>query len=486
MAIDDYLNEYLGIGDTEQPNYGGTPAPGAEPYTNWNDEQNWWKNEATRHVQSKPFLFGKVGDSDIAKAFTTYNTYRQSEPNRGDAFNKTLDDLGWWTGSVTSAPKSAGTSSGASNFTRTGDMRTDFLNIAKNYAPSAKNLEQFVYPAFAQLYPGTTMKRNASGYVDAIILPNGMIIDTQRNAGYESSDAWQWLNPDNAPVKKSGSSGSGGALVKAAGGYDDPNTKLLVKAIQDRLASLKTPYDRTPIDAYIKELQQPTNYIDDLVGKLRTRTGELAAPAYTDSERDIKRTQFIDPLKRSKEALAKRRSEELMAQGHAPTSGTIQQVLQDLDREYAGAQAPIEANLMLEERDENQRRKDQALGLESLIASALGGQRNDKLGSLATITELEEAVRQIKEGREREYVTTASGLPALDERRMLLALQAFGATPGGNASGALNDIMALLSASNGMNQTAIQNAMLRQQQSQQNTANWMAGLAQLAGLFTGA
>src|SRR5687767_6187098 len=68
--------------------------PNTEPYTNWNDESNWFKKTVTPHVTSKPFLYGRVSDADIAEAFKVFNKYRENPAfNRGDAYNRTLDDL---------------------------------------------------------------------------------------------------------------------------------------------------------------------------------------------------------------------------------------------------------------------------------------------------------------------------------------------------------------------------------------------------------
>jgi hypothetical protein len=203
---DDYRNRVSSRFDDDEPS---TPQPRSEPYTNWNDERNWATNEFARHVQSKPFLYGKVSQKDLDQALKYYNAARANLPNRGDAFNETLDRMGWWTGQNTYNPPAASPSPSASPSTTAPSgfnsqvrdrVVQGWANSGTQFANTRQGIEQYL-ASLGSAGQGWRVDRD-----DKVYDPGGRVYDWIGDVGTDRATKRTGYTTDSRYASVTGSS----------------------------------------------------------------------------------------------------------------------------------------------------------------------------------------------------------------------------------------------------------------------------------------
>lgn len=338
--------------------------------------------------------------------------------------------------------QAASQESGSFNFAPprgSGDFEKDFWNIYGNIAPSAKNLETYFH-LYQDLYPGAQLKKNASGYADAIILPNGQIIDTQRNSGYDKSDAWQWL-PAGGPGFQSSYSPQ----------FSDPLTSQYEQLLQAQTGLYQQQQQQMQAEA---QRQQATRAQTDVAVKqlmdfLQKRVGQLQQPAYSGSEAEVLRTRALEPIERDRAAANQRALENIGSRGFDPSSGIAQELLRQVNSNYdqsrSRAQNDLAYNQIQEERSRNQEAQSLLQYLAQLPEAAATGDLN-------FVNYLNQLVNQPGQNA----LATGRTLAQLPVDRTLLASQILGL--GGQPQNSVNGLLSLL-------QNSQNNRFLNQQNS---------------------
>ena len=241
-----------------------------------------------------------------------------------------------------------------------------------------------------------------------------------RSAGGTMPASFGSLGDDNVGMSVPGTGATGT-------GYGDPNADLFANEVLSRLEALRTPIT----DPFLELLQSfGLDRVDDLEG----------AP-YTAGEDAALRAQYMDPLTSARDAALERRREELGRFGYLPSSGLFQDQIGEIEQGYEQAVGEGSTDLAVRAIDERQRRGQEQL---QILEGLLG---------------ISQDTRAETDARGREAVTTASLLPAFDERRLDQTLRA-----SGQGSSDQNALMQTLMALMQMNQ---QNAQFNAQQQQQ-------------------
>jgi formiminotetrahydrofolate cyclodeaminase len=231
-----------------------------------------------------------------------------------------------------------------------GNPQTDFLALANGYSPSAKNLEAF-FPQFQSMYPGWNLKKNASGYADSITGPNGEIIDTQVNSGYDKSDAWQW-----SPA---------GMTSAYSSQFSDPLTSQYEQLLQQQTGMYQQQQaawqqEQQRLQATRAQQQQ---MVDKLLSFVNQRVEGLKQPAYTGQEAEVLRTRALDPIESDRQASRKRALENIGSRGFDPSSGIAQELLSQVDRGYDTQRAGAQNDLAYKQIEEERSRQQEAQSL---------------------------------------------------------------------------------------------------------------------------
>jgi hypothetical protein len=160
--------------------------------------------------------------------------------------------------------------------------------------------------------------------------------------------------------------------------------------------------------------------LTELQNLTKQRVGELNAEPFSATEEAAQRVKAFDNLERSRAAAIQQVRERLTAQGHAPSSGTVESAIQQVNQSFDGLRAQNENGLLLNNVNERQRRKSEAVSLEQQLA--------DRQLSAGSLTE---------QGRSRS-VGAAGSLSALAQyianfndpmSRLAMILQAAGMIP---------------------------------------------------------
>lgn len=216
-----------------------------------------------------------------------------------------------------------------------GNPEADFWNIYGKLPPSARTLEQY-FPQFQALHPGWTLKKNASGYADAILGPNGEVIDTQINSGLDRSDAWQWSPANQGPgIPGINTSGYGAQ-------FSDPSTKQFESYIKQYLDQVAAP------------VHDPA--VDELLSYLHQRVTDLKQPAYTGAEQEILRTQALDPIENDRTAAQKRALDWMSSHGWGDTSGISADLMNQVNAGFDKSRASAQNDLAYKQIDEKRAR----------------------------------------------------------------------------------------------------------------------------------
>lgn len=102
--------------------------------------------------------------------------------------------------------------------------------------------------------------------------------------------------------------------------FTDPATKHFEELLNQRISQLQTPF--TP-PHYQQGIDQLQSYLQQLNG-----------PAYTPQQMDLMQTQALDPLERQRGSAKQQLIQRMAAHGIGPTSGILEQAMQDLDQQF--------------------------------------------------------------------------------------------------------------------------------------------------------
>ena len=270
--------------------------------------------------------------------------------------------------------------------------------------------------------------KNARGFTDGIILPDGTFVDVIIDATETGGSGWGWITGGHGGGGGQAFGGGVGGGVNLPGAqYSDPHTKLLEELLLSR----------------INGLQQGTDPgYQQLMSFLQQRFGDLQTPGYTGAENEVIRTQALDPVERDRTAAKKRMTEQLAARGLTLDSGIAQQALLEVDKAFDGMRASNQNQLAMNDIQRREGRQQQAQGIATTMYD-------------------------IPQGRNREAIGYAGSLSDLGPQRMQLAMQAAGM--GGSPQSMFSSLMQMAQ----LNQNS---ALLNQQ----NSGQLWSGLGSLA------
>ena len=222
--------------------------------------------------------------------------------------------------------------------------------------------------------------------------------------------------------------------------FSDPATAGWESLLRSMTERLNTP-------------QQTPGY-DNLVQYLNQYMQTLQGPAYTPGQSELIQTQALDPMTQTRDAQRQDILRQASARGLNPTSGPIQQQLQDLERNYGRARTQVQSGFATN-----------AIGLEK-SQQAQAAQVGQMLQAL------EQGQLTGNEDRAMQAVSLMGQIPALADSRLGAANQTLSAT---NAP--LATILSYILNQQGQGQQQ------RQFDAQQNAAYWKQIGDLLGGIF---
>lgn len=98
------------------------------------------------------------------------------------------------------------------------------------------------------------------------------------------------------------------------------------------------------------------------------RVAKLQGPAYTGTEQEVIRTQFLDPIERDRQATQKRALDNIGSRGFDPTSGIAQSLIRDVDRGYDEQRSQAQGDIAYRQIQEQRSREQEAQGLLAMLA----------------------------------------------------------------------------------------------------------------------
>lgn len=434
----------------------GVDLNGSEPYTNWNEERNWFNATAQPHVQSQPSLYGKVGQPEMEKAFNLYNNYRSTTPNRGDAYNKTLDDLDWWGGNTANAATSGAASGGASGATahQRGSNPSEIIRSFFGELPAA----------------GTSLKPivdflNQNGYQASIMDHRGVPSDDKITVNGQDYDLIYDVGSPRARWQMSGGGGgsgfpggANGLMSSYAGQFTDPLTKKYEQLLSSQTGLYQQQQAQMQQEVARKQAVrgQTEEAVKKLLAYVNQRTTQLQGPAYTGREQEIMRTQALDPIERDRTASRSRALDNIGSRGFDPSSGIAQDLMNQVDRGYdserAGAQGELAYKQIMEERSRQQE-------AQKLMQYAAQLPEAAARGDLSFVQYLNEMINQPGQNA----LATQALLAELPVQRTQLGAQILGL--GGSPQSSVPNVMSLLN-----------NAQQNRYMNQQNYAGYFQNL----------
>lgn len=362
-----------------------------------------------------------------------------------------------WARTANGYERTGGTTgtTGGTNQPPPGGYQTYVQNLFNGKTPSPQVLESMA--GELAKYGIKLGPRNASGFIDTIILPDGTRWDIIESATADGGKRWQWI-----PAGKGGPDVStpGVTGVNVPGTqYSDPYTKLLEEMMLSRINELLQGVNDPSRQQYADSLQkrgdalgQAEPQYQQLMDFLQQRFTDLQKPAYTGAENEVLRTQALDPIERDRAAARQRATERLAARGLNLESGIAQAALNDVDKAFDAMRAQNQGQLA---QNELMRREDR-----SQRAGTIGGQLVDipqarareQLDVFDALQLLSSSVRGEEEARRREAIGYGGALADLGPQRLQLAMQAagMGGTPGSAVS-------SLLGVNSMMNQNTAMN-----------------------------
>lgn len=330
------------------------------------------------------------------------------------------------TGDVTGAAERSAQGYNAPSYTspattRTGNPKTDWMNLVNGLAPSVQSIAQ-VFPQFAEMYPGSTYERadikGPWGWFDSI-------------ADLGSGDVgkkWQTY---------SGSGTSGKLQSPYSAQFSDPLTRQYEKLLQSQTKLYNDQQAAMKEEAAQKKLvrSQTDAAVARLTDFLNKRIDTLEQPAYTDSEAEVLKTRLLDPLEADRTASRQRALNNVGSRGFDPTSGIAQQLFQDVDRVYDKERTRAHGDIAYEQIQEERSRDQEAQELlKYLTQLPMASARGD----LDFVNYLDNLVSRPGE----QALGTSALMADLPVQRTRLALEALGL--GGQPQSSINGVLQLL------------------------------------------
>ena len=118
--------------------------------------------------------------------------------------------------------------------------------------------------------------------------------------------------------------------------FSDPLTKQYEQLLQAQLSLYQQQQAAMQQAAAAAESRRAStgDAVKRLEEYVNQRVGKLQGPAYTGTEAEVLRTQFLDPLERDRDAARKRALEQISARGLTPESGVSAQLMQEVDKAF--------------------------------------------------------------------------------------------------------------------------------------------------------
>jgi hypothetical protein len=428
---DKYINAIMGSHEARNYRPPGTPQPGG--YQNL----EWWQQQGTPTIDIFDPTTGqlKPGWSRTARGYER-------------------------TGGAAGAPGAPGGSSVPGPVG--GDFQTWFMGLTGGRPPSPQSLEALA--PILQQYGIRLGPKNARGFTDGIILPNGQFVDVITAATETGGTGWAWQT----------GGGSHGGPQAPGNQYSDPYTQFLEMLLKGRIGNLgqpvNDPYRQQYMDAMSRRSAALTAAEPDyqtLVGSMRNRVTDLRGPGYTGAENEAVRTGALDPIEQDRQAARQRVIERLAARGITLESGIAQQALNDVDKAFDGMRATTQTTLTTSDLQRREGRNQRADAMETGIYDIGQARSREQLDVFSAMQVLEGMMQAEQDAREREQLSIGGALADLGPQRLQLAMQAAGM--GGNPSSNFSSLLGLA----GLNQNA---ALLNQR----NSGQLWSGIGQAA------
>ena len=365
----------------------------------------------------------------------------------------------------TTPPTTTGTQTPPNN-----DYRGWFQSLTAGKAPNPRTLESL--GSELAKYGVKLGSRNASGFIDQIILPDGSAWDVIQSATPDGGVAWQWIPAGGG----TGPRGVGGGDLPT-NQYSDPYTQMLENLIKSRIGMLQSPVDDFYRQQYQTAMQNRANALGQaepqyaqLLKFLQDRFESLKGPGYTGAENEVIRTGALDPIERDRTAAKKRMADQLASRGLDPNSGIFQDAMRQVDATFDGMRGVTQNELTINDLNRRESRQQRAETLGAQLVDIPQMRSREQLDVFGALEQLSNLVRQDEEGRSREAIGYAGGLNDLSMNRLQMAMQAAGL--GGNPMSLLSGLTNIA----GLNQNA---AMLNRSSS----ANLWSGLGSIAAML---
>lgn len=217
-----------------------------------------------------------------------------------------------------------------------------------------------------------------------------------------------------------------GQFIKLLDGYDNPIWEDYANAGQGGGAQTQDPSSELYINELLARMGVLRQPVQDPLAPLYqlmalTRVQNLAGDPYTGKDDAALTARYMNPLTQARDAELQANKERIGARGMLPTSGLLDELNKGTNQNYQQGVAIGSNDLAVRAVDERQRRQDEQLSvLADLLRQGQGARREEDL-------------------RGQELIDLAAMLPAHDERRMQLLLDA--SNDGGAAANAGNVLL---------------------------------------------
>lgn len=369
-------------------------------------------------------------------------------------------------------PTNTGTDPGAPP---KGQEQAWFMNLVQGRAPNPRELEALA-PTLAK-YGIRLGQRNARGFIDTIILPDGSEWDVIDSATADGGRAWAWYRKDGSTTNTDTTTRGLPNVTVPGNQYSDPYTKLLEDLMSGRLNELLQPVQDPMRQQYADAMQRRADALaqaepqyQQLMDLLQQRFTELQQPGYTGAENEVLRTQALDPIERDRAAARQRVTERLAARGLTMESGIAQQALNEVDHAFDAMRAQNQGQLAQNELMRREDRSQRATTIGGQLVDIPQARAREQLDVYDALQLLSASVRGEEQSRRQEAIGYGGALADLGPQRLQLAMQAAGM--GGNPSSAVSSLLGVNSMSN-------QNQFLNSQQSR----NFWSGLGALVPIL---
>ena len=98
------------------------------------------------------------------------------------------------------------------------------------------------------------------------------------------------------------------------------------------------------------------------------RVAKLQGPAYTGTEQEVIRTQFLDPIERDRQATQQRALDNIGSRGFDPSSGIAQSLIRDVDRGFDEQRSQAQGDIAYRQIQEQRSREQEAQALLAMLA----------------------------------------------------------------------------------------------------------------------